>query len=549
MTTAEPQRAGAHQASVLPPGAYRELVSKPQPEPGRALKWLDPRTLWISRNDVLAKVAGDPVFDARRAWMARAASGGAAADRDLTVTRHRGERARFVVLGDTGEGDNSQFAVVPMLRRLYGESDFLFILSDVIYPAGDASDYPRKFYDAYGDFPGPIYAVPGNHDWYDLLHGFMFHLCGAEGLPPSVIPKTPPLWRRTRAPDATGRSLRDERHGVHPPQPAPYFAIEAGPLLLVAIDTGITNGLDRDQGAWLRAISKRPGPKILLTGKPLVVNDEARPCEIEDGGDVDEIVRDAAHGYVAAIGGDIHKYQRYPVRLEDGRTLQYIVSGGGGAYMAATHTIRDITLPGVEEHSEHGDHFRCYPTRSQSLVFYSRTVPHGLRGLALVCLAGSGLATGAFALDELPRRVAWLRWALAGIVAAGWSYFVGMGGLWTLLAYRKGPIPIDDARLIMKECHPGSNLVVAPPATKEKASLRSRLLARSLFRTHGGGRSVTHSFFSEIYDTDTPNFHKSFLSFDVDADRVVITCHPVTGAEDEDSPLLVEDRVEIPLRG
>lgn len=546
--TADPPREGAQQASVLAPGAYTALSPEPQPKPGRALKWLDLRTLWVSRNDILAKVVRDPTLDARRAWLAslRNADANRSPSPDLTVTRHRGPSARFLVMGDTGEGDNSQFALVPMLRRLYDESDFLFILSDVIYPAGDAYEYPRKFYDAYGDFAGPIYAVPGNHDWYDLLHGFMFHFCGLEALPANAVPRTPPLWRTTRPPGEQGRHQRDERHAAHPPQPAPYFALEAGPLLLVGIDTGIKNGLDHDQGAWLREVSARPGPKVLLTGKPLIVNNELSSCEIDRGGDVDEIVHDPANGYVAAVGGDVHNYQRYPVRLSDGRTIQYIVSGGGGAYMAATHTIPDITLPGVAEHSDTEDHFRCYPTRSQSLVFYSRTVPQGLRGLALMCLLGSLVAVAGLALGDLAAGINALLWALTGVVAAGWLYFVLMGGPWTLLAYRKGPIPLNDARLIMKERHPTSQLVVAPTDPEAKPSLRSRLLARSLFRKHGG-RSLTHSFFSEIYDTDTPNFHKSFLSFDVNQDRLVITCHPVTGAEDAHSDPLVEDRVEIPL--
>ena len=46
---------------------------------------------------------------------------------------------------------------------------------------------------------------------------------------------------------------------------------------------------------------------------------------IEGGGTVDEIVRDPEHSYVAAIGGDIHNYQRYPVRLEDGCKIEYVV--------------------------------------------------------------------------------------------------------------------------------------------------------------------------------------------------------------------------------
>jgi hypothetical protein len=176
----------------------------------------------------------------------------------------------------------------------------------------------------------------------------MFHFCGCEPLPEERRPALPRLWRgRFKAADDRARRERDARLAKFGPQPGPYFAIEVGPLLLVCIDTGITNGIDRDQAAWLRSVSASSDlSKVLVTGKPLIVDNEHARCEIEDGGTVDEIVRDKQHRYVAVIGGDIHNYQRYPVRLPDGRTLHYFVAGGGGAFMAATHSIPEIRFPG-----------------------------------------------------------------------------------------------------------------------------------------------------------------------------------------------------------
>ena len=49
--------------------------------------------------------------------------------------------------------------------------------------------------------------------------------------------------------------------------PGPYCAIDAGPVRLVLIDTGILGGIDRDQAEWLREVSAGDKPKILLTGK------------------------------------------------------------------------------------------------------------------------------------------------------------------------------------------------------------------------------------------------------------------------------------------
>ena len=61
------------------------------------------------------------------------------------------------------------------------------------------------------------------------------------------------------------------------------------------------------------------------------------------------MVRDPRARYVMAIGGDTHNYQRYPGELPDGRTIQYVVSGGGGAYMHATHQIPRVDVDGVTE--------------------------------------------------------------------------------------------------------------------------------------------------------------------------------------------------------
>jgi hypothetical protein len=58
----------------------------------------------------------------------------------------------------------------------------MVLLSDVVYAAGDVNQYLEKFYKPYGGYLNPIYAIPGNHDWYDGLDGFMFHFCGAEPL-------------------------------------------------------------------------------------------------------------------------------------------------------------------------------------------------------------------------------------------------------------------------------------------------------------------------------------------------------------------------------
>jgi hypothetical protein len=74
------------------------------------------------------------------------------------------------------------------------------------------------------------------------------------------------------------------------------------------------------------------------------------------------------HNFVVAIGGDIHDYQRYSV-VVNGREapLFYIVNGGGGVNMSATHRMPKVDLASVGE-----DDFVYCPRRGDSRSFYSK---------------------------------------------------------------------------------------------------------------------------------------------------------------------------------
>jgi hypothetical protein len=154
----------------------------------------------------------------------------------------------------------------------------------------------------------------------------------------------------------------------------------------VCVDTGVTGDLDAEQADWFRRISSRNQPKLLVTGKPLYVDNRRRPGPITDyvpppnaparsprHRSVDEVVRDPAHRYIAAIGGDIHNYQRYEDRAGQGAPFTYLVSGGGGAYLGSTHEI-SVQKPGAFPN----DTFAkiTYPSPARSLQVYGeRLVP------------------------------------------------------------------------------------------------------------------------------------------------------------------------------
>ena len=154
----------------------------------------------------------------------------------------------FLVIGDPGEGDASQYSLASRYLEL-GQSDdvkFLVISSDVIYPAGAIEDYEAKFYLPFHGFEKPVYAIPGNHDWFDALEGF-----NANFLEPKAARSA--MQARVEADlGLTGTNARRidnllahaERlrrlyainAGI---QRAPFFELQTDNFALLAIDTGI----------------------------------------------------------------------------------------------------------------------------------------------------------------------------------------------------------------------------------------------------------------------------------------------------------------------
>ncbi|PKW05796.1 Calcineurin-like phosphoesterase [Streptomyces sp. 1222.5] len=480
-------------------GAYQQLM----PDHVEKLSWLNPRTLWAARNGVLASWFGDPTGRTRGRWVARRQAAGAPADK--VIRREVPDRFSFMVIGDTGEGDDSQYAVVPGFLRTGQDTEFAVIASDVIYPVGAAGDYGDKFFRPYQGYPAPMYAIPGNHDWYEDLGAFMRVFC-ADTPPLGAAPRPRALtrawWRDLlwHRPGPTDEQRLAAARGLRPApaqqaeQPGPYWAIDAGPVRIVGIDTGLLGTIDAEQGAWLREVSRGPKPKVLITGSPLYVDGEHHPCAVEGGGFVDDIVRDPEHNYVAAIGGDIHNYQRYPVDVA-GRTVQYVVAGGGGAFMHATHTIPRVSVAGVTERD-----FRCYPLRGDSLSFYSRLYGRRLRLRRFFTLTE----------DEATAVVS------------------------ERLGIEPGRAPGAGARITRR-----TRLVAGLLGTGSRPESKSR------FRLPV--RKTYTQLFSPSSTTYSPPFFKCFLRLDVSADAIRLRCFAATGnrAQELDPP--VEDEVTIPL--
>ena len=467
------------------------------PAPHPSFSWLQPKPLWECRNEVIARIAGNPTNSHRARWMAVLRADAHAREDDLVIRRHSDcEELAFAVMGDTGEGNVSQYAVVPTLLEQTRDTAFLFLCSDVVYPAGGIDEYAQKVVRPYAGYDRPIYAIPGNHDWYDDADGFMYWFCGADERPRPRSPLSRGGWREIGwRQSRRGRSNRLEKLTAlreRGSQPGPYFAVAAGPVLLVGLDAGLGGTLDRAQCDWLRHISAHdPRPKLLLTGKPLFANGRFHPRPLDGDGSVWDLVTHPRHRYVAVISADTHNYQRYLVTLDDGRRMPFIVGGGGGAFMHPSHTIPNIDLarlPGVVE-----DTFRCYPLRGDSLARFSQL----------------------------------------------WSKKVGAGAM----------LALDPDEAAQIAAHRIGLKPLRLRARMRSPSRKSLAVAELMYRLPSHPHALLHVPFAELLDWGDPPLFKHFLHISVSSTRMAIRCHAVTGCHGQEPTPVIEDALVASRKG
>ena len=166
----------------------------------------------------------------------------------------------FVVIGDPGEGDQSQHALRDQVLAV-GRKDevkFVVIASDVVYPLGAMKDYEANFYLPLKGIGKPVFAVPGNHDWFNALDGFAANLMRPALARAAIEARVDAdLSLSSTTDDRVDRLITDasrlrQLYGVPAGRQAgPFFELHTGAFSLVAVDTGIERGVDERQLAWL----------------------------------------------------------------------------------------------------------------------------------------------------------------------------------------------------------------------------------------------------------------------------------------------------------
>lgn len=285
-----------------------------------AFYWGNPLNWVLARRDITARF-WDRTDASRAGWVAAQRARFANPDFSLDFS-HLSSEFSFMVLGDPGEGDLSQMVVVDRFLRESRDTAFTVIASDVVYPSGRSADYREKFYVPFRGYRGDIYAVPGNHDWYDGLVGFMIHFCEnafhrTDTSRPTIEADKLAELRRIRC---------NQRF-----QPNMYFYVDTPQVRIVCVDTGIRGRIDAAQEEWLQRVSAAKKPKVLISGKPIYVDGEFN-AKLSN---LNRIVNEG--GYSLVIAGDTHNFQEYRLRVTTNgkeRFVWHLVNGGAGRFSA-----------------------------------------------------------------------------------------------------------------------------------------------------------------------------------------------------------------------
>ncbi len=235
-------------------------------------------------------------------------------------------RLVFHILGDTGgvQHPEPQQIVAMKLEDDFAPGSkavpsFLYILGDLIYYNGEASQYFPQFYEPYANYPAPILAIPGNHDGDPLdastpsLQAFMENFCALE---PHLTPEAQEVQRDAMT------------------EPNPYWTLTAPFVTIIGLYSNVPEGgrLDGDQTTWLEEelrAAPRDAAVLVTMHHPIYSADSNHGGSAYMAGVLDQAVQASGRTPDMVFSGHVHNYQRF-TRTTKAGDVPYIVAGAGG---------------------------------------------------------------------------------------------------------------------------------------------------------------------------------------------------------------------------
>lgn len=331
-------------------------------------------------------------------------------------------------VADTGDGWNSTYAVARLMAlpslevkdpdnqpHMLERGRILVLGGDQVYPGASRDTYEERLVLPYEEAmartkaPSPdLFAIPGNHDWYDGLAAFMRLFCANR-------------W-------VAGRRTRQSRS---------YFALKLPHgWWLIGTDVQLDSDIDVPQVEYFRQVAThmKQGDRIILcNAEPawiLAAASKRRRGYLENNL---EYLQEKVFGrrICLFLAGDLHHYRRH--ESPEGR--HKITAGGGGAFLAPTHAPAAPRLrDGYEQKTCFPDEKTSRKLARQNLLLIRHSPLFGLMTGALYLLLALATYTeiGAFGMSELPEAVGAVA---SSVVTRPWSLTLGLATIGGLMGF------------------------------------------------------------------------------------------------------------------
>ncbi len=277
-------------------------------------------------------------------------------------------------VADLGDGWESTYAVAAAICVQHQPAGAASTHRGSILIMGGDEVYPDPSLKAYCDqtiapwnaaatdqesFETVLYALPGNHDWYDGLQAFSDVFC-SQGRPCPGFP--------------VGRF-----DNLYPRQTRSYFALKLRQgWWMFGIDIQLNERIDSTQLAFFEKVSHQinPGDQIILCAPTPSWVRETNGYKNATAllASIGELLTATGGKLRLILAGDIHHYARYESadRETDKGDLTLITAGGGGAFMHPTHVLpSNAAISWQHKDRQIFTKEKCYPpTRtSQNLTY------------------------------------------------------------------------------------------------------------------------------------------------------------------------------------
>jgi len=242
----------------------------------------------------------------------------------------------FHSVGDTG-GVNTPTQienVATYMEKDFAGSDitahpsFFYHLGDVVYYDGETPNYYPEFYEPYMNYPGPIVAIPGNHDGdvdnqfpEPSLAAFVRNFC-------------------SQAPVITPEAKDAPRHAMT--QPNVYWTLLTPLATIIGLYSNCPEGgqLSQAQIDWFQTeLENAPVGKALIVAvhHPIYSAYGSKPGSQHLYDFLNTACTTGNRTPDLVLSGHVHNYQRFTGQLA-GKTVPCIVAGAGG-YNLRLHTL------------------------------------------------------------------------------------------------------------------------------------------------------------------------------------------------------------------